>query len=128
MCSAVRVTGREGLGSFINGVYRMQPGQFHDNMATFRHVTGIPLSVPGCGGKPLFLCYSASNVAWALLHLGYIEGGKRFIQSVANVAIEAFRSDPYIQHQGNFGWSLMGLAPERTDLIAQVRTPIGVLR
>ena len=63
----------------------------------------------------------ASNVAWALLHLGYVEGGKRFIEAISSDAIEAFKTDPYIQHQGNFGWSLMGLSPERTDLIARVR-------
>ena len=43
-------------------------------MATFRHVDGIPAHVGGVGGRPLFLCFNATNHAWVIsMELGSLD-------------------------------------------------------
>lgn len=94
------------------------------------------------------LSQELANIVWAMMKLGHLEGGKRVVEAVAIPAIEAFKTDLVLQNQvqcvillvwedprvhtqvepylhladpqGNFGWSLIGLTPERTDLLAQV--------
>ena len=66
-----------------------------------------------------------SIMAWSMMTLGHVEGGRRVIEALSDRAEAVFArargGADRIQHQSNFGWALLGLAPDRTDLLAKVR-------
>ena len=64
-------------------------------------------------------------MAWSMMTLGHVEGGRHIIEALSDRAEAVFArargGADRIQHQSNFGWALLGLAPDRTDLLAKVR-------